>query len=38
MIKVVPGFELKMNAIIQQLDYEKTLDSAGIRDFAPALS
>jgi len=38
MIKVVPGFELKMNAIIQQLDDEKTLDTAGSRNFAPALS
>ena len=38
MIKVVPGFELKMNAIIQQLDDEKILDYAGSRNFAPALS
>lgn len=38
MMKVVPGFELKMNAIIQQLDNEKTLDSAGIRDFATDVS
>jgi hypothetical protein len=38
LMKVVPGFEGKINAILKQLDDEKILDLAGSRNFAPALS
>jgi hypothetical protein len=38
MLIVVPGFELKMNAVLKRIEDEKVLDISGNRHFATALS
>jgi len=38
MAKVVPGFELKINAVLKSVENEKNLDIARNRNFATALS
>lgn len=38
MIKVVPGLNNKINAVLKQIDNEKTLDTARNRHLASALS
>lgn len=38
MLKVVPGFGLKINAVLKIIKNEKILDYAGNRNFAAALS
>jgi len=38
MIKTVPGFEMKINAVLKSIENEEILDTTGIRDFATALS
>lgn len=38
MVKVVPGFELKINAVLKSIENEKILDTARNRNFATALS
>lgn len=38
MAKVVPGFEMKINAVLKSIENEKILDNARNRDFATALS
>lgn len=38
MIKMVPAFELKINAVLKRIEDEKILETAGNRNFATALS
>ena len=38
MLKIVPGFGLKINAVLKMIENEKILDYAGNRNFAAALS
>lgn len=38
LIKTVPSFERKINEVLKNCANEKILDTAGIRDFATALS
>lgn len=38
LIKTVPSFDSKINAVLNRIRNEKKLDTAGIRNFAAALS
>jgi hypothetical protein len=38
MMKMVPGFELKINSVLKSVEYEKNLDGSRNRNFATAVS